>query len=119
VYLEARRRIAALGVEPAEPAARIEAAAGIGDALRDYLSDAWRLAARERTTLELVPALPPRLAADRAPLGAILVAADLAKFARLAPGSGEVPAFASRAIATLDRLEEVRREEAAAAEAAA
>ena len=116
VYLEARRKIAALGAEPVEPASRIAAAAGIGDALRAYLSDAWLVAARERTTLELLPALPAPLAGERAPLGTILVAADLAKFARLAPGSGEVPALASRAIATLDRIEEARREEAAAPE---
>ncbi len=117
VYLEARRTIAALGAEPADQAQGLEAAAGIGDALRGYLADAWSLRARERTTLELLAVLPPGVAGERATLGTVLVAADLAKFARLAPGPREVPALASRAILVLDRIEEARR--AAEAESAA
>jgi hypothetical protein len=107
-YLDARQRITALGAEPSDPEAAITAAAGIGDALRDYLTEAWSYPARERTTLELLPALPAAAAAERAALGGALTVADLAKFARLAPGHGEVPRFASRAIAILDRLEDAR-----------
>lgn len=119
-YLEARQRITALGAEPADPEAAIAAAAGIGDALRDYLTEAWSYPARERTTLELLPTLPPAVATERAALGGALTVADLAKFARLAPGQGEVPRLASRAIAILDRLEDARvRSEAAAPESAA
>jgi hypothetical protein len=114
-YLEARQRITALGAEPADPEAAIAAAAGIGDALRDYLTEAWSYPARERTTLELLPTLPPAAAAERAALGGALAMADLAKFARLAPGQGEVPRLASRALAILDRLEDARVQSAAAA----
>jgi hypothetical protein len=116
-YREARERIAALGAEPADPEAATLAAAGIGEALRGYLTDAWRIAARERTTLELLPALPAAAAPERAALGGVLAVSDLAKFARVTPGRGEVPLLATRAIATLDRLESARQAEAAAAAA--
>ncbi|MGH7542741.1 MAG: hypothetical protein ACREK7_02280 [Gemmatimonadota bacterium] len=109
-YEEARRRIEALAGEPADPAGRVAAAAGIGDALRDYLADGWGVTARERTTLELLSSLPERLRAERTGLLSVLSAVDLAKFARLAPDPGEVPALAGRALATLERLEGLRRE---------
>jgi hypothetical protein len=116
-YREARERIAALGAEPADPEAAITAAAGIGDALRGYLAEVWGIPARERTTFELLPSLPPAAVAERAALGGAFTVADLAKFARLAPHRAEVPPLATRAIATLDRLEVARQriEEAAAA----
>ena len=108
-YGVARARITDLGVEPADSERAVLATAGIGDALRDYLGDGWAIGARERTTLELLPALPPPIESERAPLGAILTTADLAKFARVAPARGEVPALATRALALLDILEEARR----------
>jgi hypothetical protein len=109
-YDEARRRIEALAVEPADPAGRVAAAAGIGDALRDYLADGWRVTARERTTLELLSSLPERLRSERTGLLTVLSAVDLAKFARLAPDPGEVPGLAGRALVTLERLEGLRRQ---------
>ncbi len=109
-YEEARRRIEALAGEPADPAGRVAAAAGIGDALRDYLADGWGVTARERTTLELLSSLPERLRAERTGLLSVLSAVDLAKFARLAPDPGEVPGLAGRALTTLERLEGLRRE---------
>ena len=112
-YELARRRIEALADEPADPAGRVAAAAGIGDALRDYLADGWGVTARERTTLELLSSMPERLLAERTGLLSVLSAVDLAKFARLAPGPGEVPGMAGRALATLDRLEDLRGEPAA------
>jgi hypothetical protein len=115
-YREARERIAALGAEPADPEGAIAAAGGIGDALRGYLAEAWGIAARERTTFELLPSLPPAAVSERASLGGAFTVADLAKFARLAPHRGDVPPLATRAIATLDRLEDARQkaEQAAA-----
>ncbi|HET9581718.1 MAG TPA: hypothetical protein VFP76_02775 [Gemmatimonadota bacterium] len=111
-YTDARRRIEALGAEPGNPAGRVAAAAGIGDALRDYLADGWGVAARERTTLELLSSLPEVLRAERTGLMGVLSGVDLAKFARLAPDPGEVPGLAERALATLERLEDLRREPA-------
>jgi hypothetical protein len=115
-YELARRRIEALADEPADPAGRVAAAAGIGDALRDYLADGWGVTARERTTLELLSSMPERLLAERTGLLSVLSAVDLAKFARLAPDPGEVPGMAGRALATLDRLEDLRGEPAAEAD---
>jgi hypothetical protein len=109
-YDEARRRIEALAVEPADPAGRVAAAAGIGDALRDYLAEGWGVTARERTTLELLSSLPERLRSERTGLLTVLSAVDLAKFARLAPDPGEVPGLAGRALVTLERLEGLRRQ---------
>ncbi|MFN2420623.1 MAG: hypothetical protein ABR527_04510 [Gemmatimonadota bacterium] len=107
-YREARQRIVALGAEPEDPERAVAAAAGIGDALRGYLANGWGIAAREKTTLELLPTLPLRLASERAALGSVLSLADLAKFARVAPARGEVPSLATRALALLDRLDGAR-----------
>ena len=115
-YELARRRIRALADEPGDPAGRVAAAAGIGDALRDYLADGWDVNARERTTLELLSSLPERLRTERTGLLGVLSGVDLAKFARLAPDPGEVPHLAGRALATLERLENVRREPVEAAD---
>lgn len=117
VYLEARERIAALGVEPSDPEQAIAAAAGIGEALRDYLADGWGVAARERTTLELLFMLPGSMAPARPALGSVLSTSDLAKFARLVPARGEVPGLSARGIEALDRLEATRRQTAPAATA--
>jgi hypothetical protein len=107
-YEEARRRIEALAVEPPSPAERIAAAAGVGDAIRGYLGDGWRVPARERTSFEILHALPEPLAGDRASLGGLLVEVDLAKFARLAPTPGRIPALAARALAWLEGAEAAR-----------
>ena len=58
---------------------------------------------------ELLRGEPGRLRAERTGLLGVLSAVDLAKFARLAPEPGEVPGMATRALATLDRLEDLRR----------
>lgn len=108
-YREARERIEALGDEPATSAERVAAAAGIGDALRAYLADAWGTAARERTTLELLAVLPEPLREERPGLAAVLATVDLAKFARLAPDPGTIPGLARRALDSLDRIEALRR----------
>ena len=115
-YELARRRIEALAAEPVDPAGRVTAAAGIGDALRDYLADGWDVTARERTTLELLSSLPERLRVERTGLLGVLSAVDLAKFARLAPDPGEVPGMAGRTLATLERLEDLRHRPAGAAD---
>lgn len=111
-YEAARERLAALRVDPPAPEPRAAAGAAIGETLRQYLADAWRASARERTTLELLAELPAAVAGERPALGAILSTADLAKYARLAPAPGEVPVLADRALAALERLE-ARRSPAA------
>jgi hypothetical protein len=113
-YEVARRRIEALSAEAPSPAARIAAAAGIGDALRGYLADGWRVPAGERTSFEILHALPEPLARERPSLGGLLNEVDLAKFARLAPEPGRVPALAARALDWLDGAEEARTPPAAA-----
>ena len=107
-YEEARRRIEALAAEPSSPEERIASATGIGEAIRGYLADGWHVPARERTSFEILHALPDPLAHDRPALGAFLNEVDLAKFARLAPAPGRVPALAARAIAWLEGAEEAR-----------
>jgi hypothetical protein len=113
-YQVARDRIEALSAEPASPGARIAAAAGIGDALRGYVADGWGIPARERTSFELLHALPEPLARERPALGGLFNEVDLAKFARLAPAPGRIPALAGRALDWLDGAEEARTPPAAA-----
>jgi hypothetical protein len=115
-YEEARRRIESLAVEPSTAGERIAAAAGIGDALRGYLADRWKASARERTSFEILHALPVPLEPGRPALGAILNEVDLAKFARLAPAPGAVPSLAARALGWLDEAEAARTPPTAAAE---
>ncbi|HUP00354.1 MAG TPA: hypothetical protein VM737_02380 [Gemmatimonadota bacterium] len=107
-YDTARRALEAFSEDPPTSGRRTEAAAEIGDTLRSYLADGWGVPARERTTLELLPSLPPRGAAERPSLAALLSSADLAKFARVAPEPGVVPRLAERGLTTLDRLEALR-----------
>ena len=107
-YEAARRRIEELAGEPPTAGERTLAAAGIGDAIRGYLADRWNASARERTSFEILHALPTPLAQGRPALGAILNEVDLAKFARLAPASGAVPALAARALGWLDGAEAAR-----------
>jgi hypothetical protein len=108
-YEEARRRIEALAIEPPSPKERIAAAGEIGEALRAYLADAWRTPARERTSFEILYALPAPLARERPSLGALLNEIDLAKFARLAPTAGRVPALAARALWWLEVAQNARQ----------
>ena len=63
--------------------------AGTADVLRRYLADAHGVPAPERTTPELLVALPDRLAGQpaRAAASDVLDAADLVKFARYAPAA--------------------------------
>ncbi|HEY7472190.1 MAG TPA: hypothetical protein VIE68_07580 [Gemmatimonadota bacterium] len=108
-YADARRRIEELAAEPPTAAARIGAAAGIAEALRGYLADAWRTPARERTTFEILHALPEPLAGDRPALGALMTEIDLAKYARLAPLPGRIPGLAARALDWLEGAEGARQ----------
>jgi len=107
-YTVARERIEELKDEPDSVEGRIRAAAGIGDALRVYLSEGWGVAAPEMTTLELLGSLPERAASGRPALGSVLRRADLAKFARVAPERGDVPSLGGRALEVLDALESSR-----------
>jgi hypothetical protein len=118
-YEEARRRIEELAGEPPTAHDRTLAAAGIGDAIRGYLADRWNASARERTSFEILHALPTPLAQGRPLLGAILNEVDLAKFARLAPASGAVPALAARALGWLDGAEAARTPPTTSADAVA
>lgn len=104
-YEVARSRIRAASGARGDAASRIRAAAEIGEALRDYLVDGWGVAARERTTLELLADLPPEPRAERAGLGSVLAVVDLAKFARVAPSPEGIAALARRALDVLERLE--------------
>jgi len=71
----------------------------VTDVLRDYLEAAESLPARERTTSELLWALPPHLVERglRRRCEDVLDEADLVKFARLRPGSADAEAFLQRA----------------------
>jgi hypothetical protein len=68
------------------------------DALRDYLETAESVPARERTTAELLWALPPYLTEGgrRDRLRELLDEADLVKFARLEPSEARARAFLER-----------------------
>ena len=65
--------------------------AAVADVLREYLEEAEGLPARERTSSELLWALPPRLSEGglRRRLQETLWQADLVKFARARPGGDE------------------------------
>ena len=71
----------------------------IVDVLRQYLEDAEQIGARERTTSELLWALPPHLSAAglRDRCDDVLSEADLVKFARLQPGQVSADRFLERA----------------------
>ena len=69
--------------------------AAVADVLRGYLEQAEGLPARERTSSELLWALPPRLGESglRRRLQETLWQADLAKFARAQPGTDDAAAY--------------------------
>jgi hypothetical protein len=77
----------------------------VTDALRDYLEAAESLPARERTTSELLWALPPHLVERglRRRCEETLDEADLVKFARVRPGPADSAAFLKRARDLLTR----------------
>lgn len=108
-YQIARRQLQSLQAEPPTAARRTAAAAEIGDVVREYLTNGWAVPTRERTTFELLPALPERWRPIRPALASLLSAVDLAKFARLAPEPGEVSRLASAGLECVDRLERTRQ----------
>jgi hypothetical protein len=77
----------------------------VTDALRDYLEAAESLPARERTTSELLWALPPHLVERglRRRCEDVLDQADLVKFARVRPGAADAAAFLQHARGLLTR----------------
>jgi hypothetical protein len=79
--------------------------AATADVLREYLESAEGLPARERTTSELLWALPPRLAESglRRRLQGILRRADLVKFARAQPTAEDAASFLADARELLTR----------------
>lgn len=90
-YRQALQRLEAIGQE--RRAHRGEVVLhyqAVADALRDYLEAAEEIPARERTTTELLWALPPRLTEGglRRLAGQLLGEADLVKFARRRPDAG-------------------------------
>ena len=109
-YEAARERLEALREgDPPTSERRIAAARSVGEAVRGYLADGWGLPARERTTFELLAAPPAGVRKERAALGSVFSVVDRAKYARLAPATGEVPELAGRALQCLERLEGRRR----------
>jgi hypothetical protein len=79
--------------------------ASVTDVLREYLEEAEGLPARERTSSELLWALPPRLGEGglRRRLQETLWRADLVKFARARPGSDDAAAYLADARELLTR----------------
>ncbi|MFL5493557.1 MAG: hypothetical protein ACJ8DC_04135, partial [Gemmatimonadales bacterium] len=77
----------------------------VTDALREYLEAAESLPAGERTTSELLWALPPHLVERglRRRCEDVLDEADLVKFARVRPSAGDAEAFLQRARELLTR----------------
>jgi hypothetical protein len=77
----------------------------VADALREYLEEAESIPAPERTTTELLWALPPRLAEGglRRRVQEVLGEADLVKFAKARPLPGEAAAYTERARGLLER----------------
>jgi hypothetical protein len=77
----------------------------VADALRRYLEEAERIPALERTTGELVWALPPHLTGDglRDRAYDFFADADLVKFARVRPDEVSASAFTRAARALLER----------------
>jgi hypothetical protein len=77
----------------------------VADALRDYLEAGEELPARERTTAELLWALPPHLAEGglRRRCEELLDEADLVKFARVRPDGATASAFTGDARDLLTR----------------
>jgi len=82
------------------------------DALRDYLETAEQIPARERTSSELLWALPPRLLEGglRRLTAGVLGEADLVKFARRRPGPAAAADYLREARELLRRWHDAARE---------
>jgi hypothetical protein len=82
----------------------------VADVLRDYLEAAEAVPARERTTGEVVWALPPHLGESglRERFRELLIEADLVKFARARPGTPEAQRFLHRSRSLLVQWHEAR-----------
>jgi hypothetical protein len=117
---EALARLEHLASERPEGREAIAAwyAAG-ADTLRAYLESAEGLPARERTTSELLWALPPRLSEGglRRRLQDLLWRADLVKFARARPGPEDGAVFLADARELLTRWHQAAAEPAGAVDA--
>lgn len=87
----------------------------VTDVLRDYLAAAENVPARERTTSELLWALPPRLLEGglRRRTESLLDEADLVKFARRRPDAATAAAFLAHARGLLSAWRTARRAEEA------
>jgi hypothetical protein len=107
-YAMALERLAALEREPLAGDAVEARYEAVADALRDYLEAAEGIPARERTTTELLWALPPRLteSGSRRLTGEVLSEADLVKFARQRPDAGAAAAHLGQARELLRRWHE-------------
>ena len=117
---EALARLDRLAVE--RPEGREATAAwyaAAADALREYLETAEALPARERTTSELLWALPPRLGEGglRRRLQDLLWRADLVKFARARPGAEDGAVFLADARELVTRWHQSAAGPAGAADA--
>lgn len=88
----------------------------VADVLRDYLEAAEAIPARERTTGEVVWALPPHLSERelRQRFHELLIEADLVKFARARPGPSEARRFLEQSRSLLSEWHEARSPEEAA-----
>jgi hypothetical protein len=117
---EALARLDRLAAERPEGREAIAAwyAAG-AEVLRAYLEAAEGLPARERTTSELLWALPPRLGEGglRRRLHQVLGRADLVKFARARPTPADAAEFLADARELLSRWHLAAPEPAGAADA--
>jgi hypothetical protein len=82
----------------------------IVQALRDYLEEAEKVGAHERTTSELLWSLPPHLTTGglRGRCHELLTDADLVKFAEVRPSEASAAEFLTRARAVLDAWHEAR-----------
>jgi hypothetical protein len=93
--------------------------AQVTDVLREYLEEAEGLPARERTSSELLWALPPRLSEGglRRRLQETLWQADLVKFARARPSGNDAAAYLAGARELLTRWHQVEPSPEGAADA--
>jgi hypothetical protein len=85
----------------------------VADVLRDYLEAAEAVPARERTTGEVVWALPPHLSESglRERFRELLIEADLVKFARARPGTADARRFLERSRSLLTEWHQARSPE--------
>lgn len=98
-YDLALARLDAIGSTPWTPREVTRYYADVADILRDYLAAAEGVPARERTSTELLGALPPHLRAEalRRVSAGVFGEADLVKFARRRPGRDAASTFLGEA----------------------